>query len=173
MRVGLDVDGCLRDMMKGLIERYNQEHNEDLREHHITKWEFKEFFPKYPRDIYHDAFHVYPQTTFEEAPPYPGAVEFVQALAQRHDVWIITHQYPGNEQYTLNWLHMHKIPYHSLVFTPDKHVVGCDVLVDDSVGNLERFAATGRQSLCLARPWNQHYTGLRAADFTELAALLP
>lgn len=172
MRIAIDVDGVLRNIMKKVIHRYNIKYTQSVHEHHIKNWHFAEHFPLHEGDIYHDAFYINAQDTFEESPPYDGAIEFMKKLAVKHDVWIVTNQYHNNEIHTLKWLYNHKIPYHSIVFTSDKHIVNCDVLIDDSIGNLENFINSGKRAICMGRPWNINYAGNRATSFDELFNML-
>lgn len=168
LNIGIDVDGVLRDIMTPIINHYNKTYQQKIKIHDITNWNFDQFFPHMP-DVYKYAFYENARSTFVDSQPYDGAVNFMKKIHQKYQVWIITHQYKGNEILTLEWLNKHDIPFHSIAFTPSKSDVGCHVLIDDAPHNLERFTnSSNRHAICFRQPWNAEWTGKYVNGFDDL-----
>jgi 5'(3')-deoxyribonucleotidase len=167
MRISLDVDEVLRPCVKRAMEVYNEMYGDNVKYETITSWKLEPYFKKCPDVAL--LFKNCARRIFLEAEPYPYVKEILTVLNKNHEIWIITHQYNGVEQYTLQWLHQHKLPYHSIVFTPHKFVVKTDILVDDAIHNLEDFPG---RAICMDRPWNQDWKGERIFNLKELLTLL-
>jgi 5'-nucleotidase len=106
--------------------------------------------------------------------PIDGAIDGIAALARDHEIVLcssamyVPHAF--GEKFA--WLQEH-VPFvgpDRLVFCGEKDVVAGDVLVDDSVYHLKRFAGRG---ILFTRPYNAHdpYPD-RARDWNDLLVML-
>jgi len=106
--------------------------------------------------------------------PVEGALEGIAALARTHEVFVCSSAMyvPHAFAEKFGWLERH-LPFISpdrLVFCGRKYVIAADVLVDDSIHGLERFAGRG---ILFTRPYNAHDPYLdRARDWPHLVAML-
>ena len=84
-----------------------------------------------------------------------------------YNVHIVTHQFPGNEKYTLNWLYYNNIPFDSLSFTRDKTKILAHIAIDDYVGNLNDYSMNGYRAIAIRQPWNKEWSGESYKDIGE------
>lgn len=165
MRIAVDVE-VLRDTMVETVRVYNQVYDDCVTVDQIETWELKGIMTKCsdPSSL----FKLYPEQIFSVAHPHDGAIDFMKKLeSDNHQVWVVTHQYRGVENHTVDWLQKYDIPYHSLCFTRDKSVVDCDILIDDGIHNLFPFQSKGKNAICMARPWNRSWNGYRVQNFDD------
>lgn len=177
MILKIDID----DVLRGWVESVRSHYRKDYPMHKIKKvtaWGLEPFFPL-GKNIYKYAFERRAKEILEEAKPLPGAVAFVKRLVKEgHKVILTTSQPVGLEQFTLNWIHKHKIPYHAIAFVHsgtgvDKSFVKGNVLLDDGEHNLkaERLSDT-TIPICFDRPWNQGWQGLRVHSYDEFLGII-
>lgn len=106
-------------------------------------------------------------------PLYPGAQEFVEALQRKGEVVIVTARYRAVPNWAAAreaWLYEHFGIHHSnLIFAKRKELVRGDHLIDDYTENCKAF---GHGAICLDRPWNQQFNGVRARDYAHVLDLL-
>ncbi len=169
----LDVDEVLRDFVGQLQRVYRSEFPEHVVKP-ITAWDLAQFFP-IGKGIYPFAFEEHPQEIFGPvAPAYPGASEFVDELKLRgFRVQLATSQ-PNHATRiaTLNWLDAHDIHFDALTFTSHKPDAHGQILVDDSMANLEDAALHGIRAIAFDKPWNQEWRGERAVSYEEVLSLV-
>ena len=170
MRILVDIDGVIRDLHIKVNEVYDREHPGKWRTP-ITKWGMHEFY-EIGNDIYNFAFNIHAVECFGKAPPYSGAVEFVDKLYELgHTVVICTSQNKHTTQPTINWLYECDIKFHELYVTGQNHkkngkqITG-DVMIDDGLHNLKKFDGL---KICFEQPWNEGFTdGFRTNDYNVI-----
>jgi len=124
-----------------------------------------------PAQLAREALHL---RFFATLRPLDGAIAGLAALLRSHDVLIcssamyVPHAF--GEKFA--WLQEH-VPFigpERIVFCGEKDVIAADVLVDDSIYHLERFAGRG---ILFTRPYNAHdpYPD-RARDWSDLLVML-
>jgi 5'(3')-deoxyribonucleotidase len=171
-RVGLDVDGVLRDFTGALRTRYALDHPTH-KVGRIDRWDFSGAFP-IGNDIWDYIYKDRTRELFEDAPPLPGAKTITRWLKrQGHEIWIVTSQPRGIEHHTLTWLKKNGIIYDHIAFTDAKARIECHVLLDDAIRNLNGFRDSRYGiSVCMDRPWDREWAGERVYNFTEFRDLL-
>ncbi|MFQ5772697.1 MAG: hypothetical protein ACE5HX_19335, partial [bacterium] len=131
MRLGIDVDGVLRNFVTSLINNYKA----DFPGHvirPITDWGLEKFFPL-GEAIYDYMYRIRPEEIFRYASLYKGAkTMMVDLQGDGHKLWVLTNQPRGTEKYTLDWLQEFGIPYDQICFVDQKHLIDCDIYLDDS-----------------------------------------
>jgi 5'(3')-deoxyribonucleotidase len=157
MTVAMDVDGVLRDFTGALVRKYAMCYPSHRPIGEFGQWDLRPNFPEFAGDIEGFAFRTLGEEIMRHADPYPGALAFAEEVAKRHRLVIVTSQFPHLKVATLDWLHGHKVPYHSIMLTHTKTLVRADVLIDDAVHNLKEWATIGLPSICVARPWNREW----------------
>lgn len=171
MRIGVDIDGVLRDLCDSLLVQYHKDFpNHEVEA--ITRWDLHHFFPV-GKMIYPYAFDVKAKEVFEDAEPYPGAYAAMVALKERgHEIIYVTTQPRGKEIHTLNWLLKHCFPYDGLVFTGIKDITNCDVYIDDGPHNIKALRDAGRLAFCFDQPWNRAVAGERVKSLQEFVEVV-
>ncbi|MFZ2238383.1 MAG: hypothetical protein WAV90_02425, partial [Gordonia amarae] len=71
----------------------------------------------------------------------------------------------------IGWLARHGIGFDALHFEPRKHLIGCQVYLDDAPHNIEALRGHGRTAVVRHTGYNTGVDGPRvrtAAEFTDL-----
>lgn len=161
----IDVDAVLRDNLGTMLELYNKEFNDTMKLDDIVEYKTDIMFPRIPAETGTTAqqwfFQDHSKELFLDAKPFPHVAEDIERLRTLGNVAIVTHQKSYQNKYqTLEWLEKNNIKYDSLVFTKDKSIIDCFVMVDDNDWN---FIGCKAQIGCLIdAPYN------RATDFGHL-----
>lgn len=161
--VGIDLDGVLRDIITPCCTIYNREHGTEVKASDVKTWELNPAMPKIGNNK--EFFIKHAKEIFQGGPTIPQTIDLCEKIkGAGHDVAIVTHQYPGIENYSCDWLQTNKVPYDSLHFIRDKQKVKTDILIDDGVHNLLNAVIYGQRPICMDQPWNQDWRGHRMFD---------
>lgn len=163
----LDVDEVMRDCIGKTIELYNKEFGTELTKQDITDWDLTKFLTEHPYPIKY-YFKDRAKEVFTEANPLEPNLEYVvSSLANNFYIHIATSQSKGTEQYTLDWLHNHNIPYTSISFTEDKYLLSGYLGIDDKPETLNKYKEVGILPVVYNTPWNQELPYYRINSLTE------
>ena len=167
--IKLDVDGVLRDCVTPLLDIYNKKHDDNVKYSEIKSWDIGQYLKK--DEEYKNYFTKYPEQIFRDSPMYnPDTASILKSIQEKYKIHITTHQFKGLENYTVEWLHKNNIPYDYISFAKDKNVVKGNILIDDGVHNLD--GDLGEVQICYSQPWNTEWKGLRVYGLEELAMML-
>lgn len=181
MRVGVDIDGCKRNIYEKLIQVYKREFDCSGYEHWVhpvEKWSSYNVSDRFSigGEIYNFWFHAHAEEIYTHALPYPG-IERIRDLAIKgHDIIVITDQpNPATTKYTLEWIYEY-LPAKEIHITPNKHLVQCDIYLDDAPHHLKNFKDHGLNYVVMTRPWNINEPDLsdavRVKDLYEFEELI-
>lgn len=177
MRLGIDLDGVVADFNTGWIRRYNTEFKAEVGFDAVTTWNaipelthFRDMdeFWRWARD--HDG-----HTLFRHLETYPGAVQALDRLAQRHDIVIVTTKPDWAIHDTFAWIAQHRIPTREVHISDLKWDVLCDVYLDDAPHILaELVEHRPEATVCrFVRPWNRAVPGcVDVGDWTQFAEVV-
>ena len=152
MRIGIDCDGVLRDLITCItdtVKETHPQHADKILE--PTSWDWDQWLPfwtndeteKYVfEDNYLDFFGV-------ECPPIKSAVEDwnklrAWAIENRHELILVSAQREHCKEPTMEWLQRWGFMFDEYIFTHDKWKADVDVLIDDSPKNLREFIKNNR-----------------------------
>lgn len=147
MRLLLDMDSVLVQLMPYWLRLYNAEYNDNLTMDKITAWDMARFVkPECGNKIYE---YLNQPGAFRDLEPMPHGPETVKALLEDgHEIFIVTA--PPVRSSTamwdkLEWVreHLPFFPEHHVIFCHPKYVIHGDILFDDSPINLAHFARIG------------------------------
>lgn len=135
LRILVDMDSTVVDLLGPWLRAYNESYNDDLAISDLHSFRLEgqvrpECGEKILDFLREDGW-------FRRLGPLPGAIDAVRRLTDRHDVFIVSNPLPS-APYSAGdkrlWLdeHMSFIPHDHVVFTAAKHLLKADVLVDDS-----------------------------------------
>ncbi len=168
-RVLLDLDGVIRDWISGLKIAYRKKYpGHRLKE--IDSRELGEFFPI--GEEIEEFIRRNNREIIENAPPYPGAVETLNQWSEKFDLVLVTSQEAWAVKDTLAWLRENPLPVSEVIMTFNKEEVEGVALLDDFIYNLQKFDASGRTAVCMDRPWNREWQGLRVKSLEEYFKLV-
>lgn len=162
MRINLDCDGVIYNMVDVLQRRLSAVHNVDLPD--PTSWNFG----NWPDGVTADVQAMFEEETrqglFRWGTPIKGALHGVQTLAKNgHYLRVVTHKLDLGSQSataardTVEWLRQWGLlPYVEVVFTRGfgKQGYPADVVVDDHP-DLEWSQGEGTLNLLFDQPWNR------------------
>ena len=177
MRIGIDCDGVLRDLIPQLIKNIKVTHPEHADKIRVpTSWDWEQWLPfwtndeteKYVfEDNYLDFFGV-------ECPPIKSAVEDwpilrAWAIKNGHKLCLVSAQREHCIEPTEAWLQRWGfVGWDGIQFTKEKHLVDVNVLIDDSPEKLEDFnkqSVNDGISICMKQSWNQEcHTKYKSID---------
>jgi len=164
-KIGLDVDGVLRDLMSGVNKVFKTHYPE----HIVSDIAYNYDFPhiKMPlKDKFHIIFNEYPEDIFFKTKPYPGTVAQFKILkdwTNRNGMKLVcaTTQEPHLVAMTYLWLGKYNLVFDELFITKDKGSLGLDYLIDDAPHNYDNWISNGNPGenfFLMNRDWNQEIT---------------
>jgi len=177
MKIYLDMDGVLADLMAGWMPYLNEVSGRNLAVEDVDMWGIEHVygipFSKARKPLHREGF-------WEGLPPYPGAVAFVKRLDQLgHMVYIATAPFPsdkcmwGKKMWFEN--HLRFLPPSRLIILHDKHLLRGDMLVDDKPENLTKFPGL---RVLFNQPWNRTLNKglmeswyIRVSSFKEVVSI--
>ena len=167
MRIGIDCDGVLRDLIPAIVDGIKTTHPQHADKILTpTSWDWEQWLPfwtddeteKYIfEDNYLDFFGV-------ECPPIESAVEDwnklrAWAVENGHELCLVSAQRPHCVEPTEHWLQRWGfVGFDEIHFTKKKHLIDVDFLIDDSPEKLDDFhnkSITGGKPICMKQAWNQ------------------
>ena len=172
MKIGIDIDGVIRDFVNKTEEVYFREYPS----HKLIRRDVYDFSLWFPigKEIFKFIYETYSKEIFTQAQPYENAFDFMIKLRGGNCVILVTNQLTRNlEELTKKWLEIKNISYDKLMFTKDKSEFIGDYLLDDCTANLERIRQE-RNSIpvCFDQPWNQDWKGLRVKSYNKFLELI-
>lgn len=172
MTIFVDMDDVLADTYGKHIELYNEEHQQELSVSKITQGEVWQNVP----DIHRASIlqQAYNPGFFRELKPIKDAIQVMEALYAKHEVYIATAatQFPNSLKEKSDWLEefMPFISWQHQIMCGHKFILNGDLLIDDRTYNLEKFEG---DTLLFNSPHNANDTGYtRVATWLEIAERL-
>ena len=176
MRITVGVDNVVRatiEFLHDLFKLSNPAFDEPFQE--IEEWDLR----KFDKDstvltLFFKNCTASRVFTNANAPEIPMAKETIAALRKDgHQIVFATHQNPGNEGHTLEWLRNHGFEYDALFFGENKSLVDADVIIDDRVETLQSFhKKNGTLAICFDQPWNRDWKGERVQTWQDVPELI-
>jgi len=175
-RIGIDVDGVLRDFCHGLVRAIKRYHPEYLKNGYdetivptmepesgmITDWYLENNFNCTKKELQQIYWYDQAKWIMGNGRPFEENVRTLKYWMKHiNKEWVcITSQKEHARHYTLSWLGKHELNFDKVVFVKgsDKWQVDVDYLIDDSPANYN-YWKDGRQDedgfILLDRPYNQ------------------
>ncbi|WP_370227439.1 5'(3')-deoxyribonucleotidase [Mesoflavibacter sp.] len=172
MTIFVDMDDVLADTYGKHIELYNKEHKQELSLAHIESGEVWHNVP----EIHQESIlqHAYQDGFFRNLEPIKDAIQVMEALYNKHEVYIATAatQFPNSLKEKSDWLdqYMPFITWQHRIMCGHKFILKGDLLIDDRTYNLEKFDG---DTLLFNSPHNINDTGYtRVSSWLEIAERL-
>ncbi|BBX82233.1 5' nucleotidase, NT5C type [Mycolicibacterium aubagnense] len=174
LHVGLDIDGVLADYMSAIAD-VGRAHGHSMTGagHGPTQYGLVEpgWFPD--EKSAHAAMAELRNKLGKLDLLDHGAPEAVRRLrAAGHRVDIVTARHSRARRCTAQWLDRHGFEYEQLRFETAKHVVGCDIYIDDAAHNVMELREAGHVAVIYDAPYNRHVGGLRVTTMEEFVDLI-
>ena len=144
-RIGIDIDGVLRDFCKSFMEVMKKHYPETMLVDELTDWQLEKHFTLSKKQLQEIYWDKYCDAVFLDADPMPNAIEHMKDLFKWVDDWIpqqhtlvcISSQRPSGRHNSLHWLGKHGLGFSEVHFIKGRYKWKKDVdwLVDDSPQN--------------------------------------
>jgi len=166
MKIGIDIDGVLTDLHShwlGMGSKFCYEHHIEAN-FDPTQYDHTNMFgitEEQAKNLYQHSFHPYINTT----PARMGAKEVMQALKEKHEIYIITARDNDEQtrQETITWLEKNEIPYDHIAFPGENKLPYCkenqiELIIEDSPANIQMLSKE-IPVFCYYTPYNAHVEG--------------
>jgi len=167
LRIGLDMDGVLANLLPVWLEKYNREFNDNLKLEQITLWNWHSLSrDKQGKRIYKILDD---PELFKTLPVIEGSQEVLEKYHKKIDFWVVTAAFnPINIPAKDYWLRKN-FPFlnpEKFMFVRNKSGFNGDLLVDDKPKNIDLMDGRG---ILFSAPHNLKETDyVRANNWEEL-----
>lgn len=179
LRLGIDLDGVVADFNAGWTRLHNDEFGGALTPDQVTMWDGLHRLAGFD-DM--DQFWAWARSNerrpsiFRHLDLLPDALPTLQDLdASGHRVVVISAKPDWAVHETMHWLADNEIPTREVHLTFDKHLVECDVYLDDAPGVLSDLVEHHpNATVCrFVRPWNDPIAGaVDVQNWSEFHAIV-
>lgn len=173
IRILVDVDSVIADLMPAWLRVYNKEYDDSLRVEQITEWDMTKFVkPECGTKIYS---YLHDPSLYDEVFPIDGAISSIHWLRQHgYDIRFVT---SGIQPAKIIWLgnkgllmSEHFLFSPDVVIAHDKRLINGDILIDDNLKNCESFQG---KSILFSQPWNDVVSNFfRASSWPDVIQYL-
>ena len=168
-RIGIDVDGVLRNFCQALISAIKTYYPEYIKDTEIpeqylkiTDWHLENNFNCTKKDLQQIYWYDRAKWIMGNGKPFKDNVSTLKYWMKylNKEFVCVTSQKEHARHYTLSWLGKHELNFDKVIFArgKDKWQVDVDYLIDDSPANYN-YWKDGRQDedgfILLDRPYNQ------------------
>ncbi|HLE34383.1 MAG TPA: hypothetical protein VI698_00685 [Nitrososphaerales archaeon] len=157
MKIALDVDGVLADIIFVWLDDYNKTHNEPITKEDTDRWDFWKNFGYDKYRFYDDLSRCW--SRWMKVPPMEqNLADASEKLNSVGTVDIVTARDAASTKYVKRWLEFYGIKYNDYVAVlrgRDKADLDYDVFIDDSPLYVVDMASRGRNVLLYDQPWNK------------------
>lgn len=170
MKVALDVDGVLADVMASWLV-YNNKVRDILSKQDLTDWDFWKNL-QIGRSGFYDELAMCWKNWISILPTEQNLPQLTKNLSTLAHVDIVTARENSTDPYVKDWLKMHEITYENYVSVTDgsiKAELCYDVFIDDSPLNARDFLRHNKTVLLYSQPWNLTLSDSRLRRISSLS----
>lgn len=168
----IDMDSVICDLMTEWHGRYNRDYDDNLSVEDLKCWNSEKYVKAECGKKIYD--YLDEPGLFLKLEPLPGAIDALQRLNERYEIFIVTtsrtYAFTDKEK----WVEKH-LPFigkRNLIFTHRKDMIRGDILFDDAPHNLTAFQKTGRVALAMDYPYNRDVDVPRVKSWNEFEGWL-
>ena len=174
LKIGLDVDGVLADVIDTWLD-YNNKIRKAISKEEISEWDFWGRYQIDKYDFYKELslcwqmWHKIPST--EE-----NLSTTTSALSHVGEVDIVTAREESTHTYVKSWLSSQKITYKNYVGVLEgleKTKLDYDIFIDDSPINAKSMLNAGKTVILYTQPWNLNFNDPRVKRIFQLKEAIP
>src|SRR5690554_780689 len=116
MRIGIDIDGVLADVLHTWIKEMNHYFKQNKRPEDIFAYRFEEVYQVSWQAMDH-FFRTNQELLLTNLEPVEHAQITLDMLSKDHTIYLITARPEEFKDLTTSWLKKHQIYYHEIIFT--------------------------------------------------------
>ena len=162
MKIAIDMDEVIADPIHKFIQLYNRDYSVPIDLKIDAGNEVYHHVPDYINMKWFD--YINEKGFFRDLPVIDGAVEALQKLQERHEVYIVSAamEFPNSLEDKYHWLaeHFPFISWKNIIFCGEK-IVNTDVMIDDRAKNFIDFKG---RALLFTSPHNLLLTQYERVD---------
>jgi 5'(3')-deoxyribonucleotidase len=162
LKIALDVDGVLADVIESWLN-YSNQIRSPISKEEITSWDFWKKFSINRYDFYKELTLCW--KNWKTLPPTEtNLAQVTQNLSEFGQVDIVTARELSTDNFVKDWLEFHGVVYENYVSVIDgtmKADLDYDLFIDDSPLNAEKFLEQKKNFLLYSQPWNRHISSLK------------
>lgn len=170
MRIALDVDGVLADVIHAWLE-YNNKVRPSISKSEISDWDFWKKHNINKFDFYEELSMCW--KSWEGIPPTESNLSHAsRELSRLGTVDIVTAREDSTHEDVKKWLRMHNVTFKDYVGVlegTEKAGLDYDVFIDDSPINAHSMLAKEKSVILYSQPWNLDFPDMRARRIHKLA----
>ena len=155
LRILVDLDDVLNDLLECWVELLNQRYNLNAKAEDSKIWNVQGIFPTLTEEEVYRI--IYEEEVWGMLSPRPGSVETLKAMIDDgHDVVIVTASTYETLPLKMDWLFA-TFPFliwENVIITRRKQLIKGDVLIDDGFHNLEGGSYF---KILIDAPYNREY----------------
>ena len=155
MKIALDVDGVLADVVISWLEHNNKTRNV-LTKNQLTSWDFWRYHDINRYDFYNELSACW--KNWSAIPTTEKNLsETTKKLSELGTVDIVTAREKSTDDFVKKWLNLHDISFDEYVSVIDgtlKADLDYDVFIDDSPLNAAKFLQKKKRIILYSQPWN-------------------
>ncbi len=166
MRIAVDMDEVLADLVGPILRRWNDLNGTNFDKSHIDVFRMESTLgvdrTGRPAEGLIDEW-MNEKGFFSSLDPMPGAIEGLNILRKNHDVLIVTsvpERLVGVFDEKRAWMRKHfpDISMKSVIACSRKGCIDADVLIDDAEHNIVDFTEAGGEAIVFDAAWNRNMT---------------
>ena len=169
MKIALDVDGVLADVIQPWID-YNNSKRKKIFKSDIVDWDFWKKFKIDPYDFYQELSLCW-KNWLSIPPTQKNLSNITKNLSDIGQVDIVTAREKYTNSYVKKWLNHHNIVYDDYVSVIDgtmKVDLEYDVFIDDSPLNALQMIQKNKKIILYSQPWNKHVSNNQVIRISNL-----
>lgn len=175
IRVGIDVDGVLRDFVGQVHKLAEEESGVKVERPSTYYYDITEQTGiSFRKRIWQTGEWAKP--VFEDAPLLPFAKEGFKKFVDNDkiDLYIVSAQTEGTEHHTTTWIEKNGFDnVKDIIYTSKKLEAPCQILIDDKVSNVKDYLDNARLGILQDTTYNQEFkTKYRIKNLVEAYNLL-
>ena len=163
LRIGLDVDGVLADVIHTWLD-YNNKIRSAISKEEISEWDFWGRYQIDKYDFYKELSLCW-KTWYKIPSTEENLSTTTSALSNVGEVDIVTAREESTHTYVRNWLSSQNITYTNYVGVLEgleKTKLDYDIFIDDSPINAKSMLDAGKSVILYTQPWNLRFNDPRA-----------
>lgn len=152
MRVLVDMDEVLNDLVPTILAKYNEKYNDNIEISDITNYHLHKFLKPECTNIFKEFVD---DDLILSLNVKPYAIEVLEQLNKDNQIYFVTAGHPATAKARDKWLQK-TFPFYrgnQLVLCRDKHIIKADLMIDDCPNNI--IAAQCSHKFLLDMPWNR------------------
>ena len=174
LKIGLDVDGVLADVIHSWLD-YNNKIRTPILKEEISEWDFWKRYQIDKYDFYKELSLCW-QTWHKIPSTEKNLSTYTNILSHIGNVDIVTAREESTHTYVKSWLVSQKIAYKNYVGVLEgleKTKLDYDIFIDDSPINAKSILDAGKSVILYTQPWNLSFDDPRAKRIFQLKDAIP